>query len=99
MSDEIDAFHQLVFEHKRTLFMFYGHRMANGNPGGGYFKLANSLSEALADLEANPGVADDGGYLVRDAFIEASEGDEPVVHVELVSLAEILAGGSEGGEA
>ena len=91
---DVDAFAQLVIEHERTLFMFYGFRMASGEQGGGYFKLANSLSEALADLEANEGVADEGGYLVSDAFLENGE-DGPVLHVELVSLAQIMRG--EGG--
>jgi hypothetical protein len=80
----IDAFDQLVLEHERTLFMFYGYREADGRQGRGYFKLAQSLSEALTDLEANAGVADEGGYLVKDAFLEAGE-DGHVIHVELVS--------------
>lgn len=83
-----DAFSELVLAHERTLFMFYGYRTANGAQGRGYFKLAYSLSEALADLEENAGVADEG-YLVRDAFLEVPDDDPPVIHVELISLAEI----------
>jgi hypothetical protein len=90
----IDAFDQLALEHERTLFMFYGFRTADGRQGGPYFKLAHSLSEALADLHANAGVADEGGYLVRDAFLEAGE-DEPVLHVELVSMLDLVEAASE----
>jgi len=98
MADEtIDAFTQLALERKRTLFMFYGYRGADGKQGGGYFKLANSLSEALADLEANPGVADEGRYLVQDAFLEEDdEGD--TIHVELVSVAQIVEDAAAGGD-
>lgn len=86
---ELDPLARLEIERERTLFMFYGFRWsANGEPGGVYFKLAHSLSEALADLEANPGVADEGGYLVSDAFLET--GEEPVLHVELTSLAQLI---------
>jgi len=92
----IDAFDQLVLEHERTLFMFYGYREADGRQGRGYFKLAQSLSEALTDLEANAGVADEGGYLVKDAFLEAGE-DGHVIHVELVSVREILSGTPDEG--
>lgn len=85
----IDAFDQLELEHERTLFMFYGYRRVNGEWGSGYFKLANSLSEALSDLHANEGVDSKGGYLVSDAFVEMSEGD-PVIHVELVSILDLV---------
>jgi hypothetical protein len=84
---EINAFDRLRLEHERTLFMFYGYRRVDGSPGHGYFKLAHSLAEALADLQASEGVADEGGYLVRDAFLEMADGDA-VLHVELISLAE-----------
>ena len=88
---ELDAFDQLQLEHERTRFTFYGYRMRDGRQGGPYFKLAHSLAEALADLEANEGVADEGGYLVRDAFLEMGE-LEPVLHVELISVREIEEG-------
>jgi len=100
MAGGVDAFTQLALEHERTLFMFYGFTNPDGTRGGAYFKLAHSLSEALADLEGNGGVAHPpGGYLVSDAFLEAGEeADEPpTVHVELVSVESILAG-AEGGE-
>jgi hypothetical protein len=73
--------------------MFYGYRGTDGSVGGPYFKQANSLSEALRDLIANPGVDTENelGYLVRDAFVEIDEDDgDPVIHVELVSLRQIL---------
>jgi hypothetical protein len=91
---EIDAFDRLQLEHERTLFMFYGFRNTDGSQGRGYFKLAHSLSEALADLQANPAVADEGGYFVRDAFLEISDDDDgdPTIHVELISVQEIAAG-------
>jgi hypothetical protein len=81
-----------VLEHERTLFMFYGYRMTDGTMGGGYFKLANSLAEALADLHANDGVDTDRelGYLVRDAFVESSEEEGTTMHVELISLREVM---------
>jgi hypothetical protein len=66
---ELDAFSRLQLEHERTQFVFYGHRMRDGRQGGPYFKLAESLSEALADLWANPAVADEGLYFVNDAFV------------------------------
>lgn len=85
----MNAFSQLQLEKERTLFMFYGYRMAaTGGVGGGYFKLANSLNEALSDLSTNEGIADEGGYLVRDAFLVMEDGD-PSVHVELISVNEI----------
>ena len=87
--DELNAFDQLQLEHERTLFMFYGFHMKDGRLGSGYFKLANSLSEALADLCANGGVADEGGYFVSDAFLEIAEDDIPIVHVELISLQQV----------
>lgn len=95
MADEIDAFTQLALERRRTLFMFYGYRNANGEQGGAYFKQAYSLSQALADLEANAGVADEGGYLVRDAFVE-EDGEGATLHVELISLAQIAADAAGG---
>jgi hypothetical protein len=53
--------------------------------------MAHSLSEALADLDANEGI-EDGPHLVRDAFLETSAGEEdPVLHVEVVSLPRLLA--------
>ena len=88
---DVDAFTRLALERERTQFTFYGFRTMDGQEGGPYFKLAHSLSEALADLEANPGVADEGGYLVRDAFLEKTEG-EVVIHVELISMEEIANG-------
>ncbi|MGC2374246.1 MAG: hypothetical protein WA484_10265 [Solirubrobacteraceae bacterium] len=100
---EINAFDQLVLEKERTLFMFYGFRRSrDGSPGAGYFKLAYSLSEALADLVGNPGVANLGGYLVNDAFIEVDEdGEPPTVQpgaVEYVQDPRQSAGrGGEGG--
>jgi hypothetical protein len=87
MAAEIDPFTQLALEHKRTQFVFYGFRWKDGTMGTPYIKLANSLREALADLDSSPGIADEGGYFVRDAFVEASDGEDPVVHVELLSLA------------
>lgn len=90
----MDAFSQLVAERQRALFVFYGHRAISGEPGGPYFKQAHSLSEALADLEGNSGVADEGGYFVRDAFLEHDDGGL-VLRVELISLRQILSGESE----
>lgn len=96
MAAEIDAFTRLALEHERTQFALYGYRNKDGTQGGPYLKLAYSLSEALSDLRHNPGVADEGGYLVTDAFVEASDDDAPTtVHVELISVAEIL-GRAEG---
>ena len=90
---EVDPFTRLVMEKERTLFFFYGYRWANGEQGRGYFKLAYSLSQALADLENNDAVADEGGYFVQDAFVETEDaGGDPVIHVELISLAGIFAG-------
>jgi hypothetical protein len=43
----------------------------------------------LGDLEANPAIADGGGYLVRDAFVD----EDGAVHVELVSMRDIVEGG------
>ena len=93
----LNGFHRLVLQSERSSFTFYGYRMAaDGRYGHGYFKLAHSLGEALADLvEENEGVADMGRYLVRDAFLEASE-DGPVLHVELTSVREILEALEEG---
>jgi hypothetical protein len=97
MADEtINAFTQLALERRRTGFTFYGFRMADGKPGGAYHKLAHSLSEAVADLEANAGIADEGGYLVRDAFLEEDD-DGGDLHVELVSIAQIVED-ADGGE-
>jgi hypothetical protein len=93
--NEIDAFDRLQLERERTVFTFYGYRMADGRQGRGYFKLAHSLAEALTDLHANTGVADEGGYLIKDAFLEMDAGLTPVLHVELISLREILAGEEE----
>ena len=94
--DELSAFDRLHLERQRTLFMFYGFRWADGRQGGGYFKHAHSLSAALADLSANEGVADEGGYFVKDAFVEDGELDPETrevgpatLHVELISLNEI----------
>jgi hypothetical protein len=81
----MDAFHQLIRERERTMFVFYGFLWTeDGEVGGNYLKQAYSLGEALADLEANKGVADVGGYWVKDAFIQMENGD-PIVHVELSS--------------
>jgi hypothetical protein len=86
----MDPLSRLELEHERTLFMFYGYGTVEGGQGSGYFKLAHSLSEALADLEGNPGVADEGGYFVKDLFVAALEDDDsPTVHVELISLEQI----------
>ena len=90
MSDDLDGFQELQLQSTRTLFMFYGYRMArDGELGSGYFKHAHSLNEALADLIANPGVLDEGGYLVRDAFLELGDDDDPCVHVDLLSAREL----------
>jgi hypothetical protein len=88
----MDAFHQLVVEHESTLFLFYGYKNTDRSPATTpYFKLANSLSEALADLVENAGTADDA-YFVSDAFLEADEeaGEPPTVHVELISANQII---------
>jgi hypothetical protein len=69
MADGLDAFSRLELEHERTLFAFYGWTRQDGTKGGSYFRLANSLSETLADLHADQGVADEGGYFALDAFI------------------------------
>lgn len=45
----VDAFHQLVFEQERTLFVFYGHSI-DGEKKGNYFKQGYSLSDALWTL-------------------------------------------------
>ncbi|HEX3510111.1 MAG TPA: hypothetical protein VHT27_03335 [Solirubrobacteraceae bacterium] len=97
MSEDIDAFDRLELERERTLFMLYGARKATGGTFRGYFKLAHSLSQAMADLEANPAIAG-GPYLVKDAFVEAEEDDAPTVHVELVSVPDLLAQASEQGD-
>jgi hypothetical protein len=89
---------QLQLEkHERTLFVFYGYRWASthkfaGKFGSGYQKLANSLREAMADLQSNSGILDEGGYFVRDAILEVGDGDaeSPVLHVELVSVRELV---------
>jgi hypothetical protein len=99
MTDGIDPFSQLVLERRRTLFMFYGFRSVNGKREGAYFKHAHSLGEALADLEGNAGIADEGGYLVRDAFVEDVEDDGgAILHVELISTMQILEEAATGGE-
>jgi hypothetical protein len=82
---------QLNLERERTRFMFYGYRTTSGEMGRGYSKLAHSLSVALAHLDSDPGVADEGGYVISDAFVEV--GDNPndfAIHVELVSINEML---------
>lgn len=72
----------LEFETERTLYVFYGYApSAQDGDGGPYFKSAHSLSHALADLRANPGV-EDAPYVVTDIFVEVEEG-EPTLHVEL----------------
>jgi hypothetical protein len=82
--NELDAFSRLAAESQRTDFMFYGYRMAeDGRIGPPYFKLAHSLSEALADLKGNPGVASDV-YFIEDAFVTLDEDGMPTVHVQLV---------------
>ena len=80
----MDAFDQLQIERERTFFTFYGWRRPDGEPGGPYFKLAHSLSEALADLEENSAIDPDEAYVVTDAFLELGE-EGPTVHVELRS--------------
>jgi hypothetical protein len=92
LGDEINPFNRLQLEHERTLFVFYGYRKADGSQGHGYFKLAHSLSKALDDLHANEDVADEGHYLVRDAFLEMDDDGSPVLHVELVSISQLVEG-------
>lgn len=101
MANDIDdPFIRLAIEHERTLFVFHGWREAeDGEIGSNYFKLAYSLRSALADLEANTAVEieDEGGYLVRDAFVERDdESGDPIVHVQLVSVRDIIEGRSDG---
>ena len=87
----MSAFDELQFEHERTLFFLYGARSARtGAASRPYFKLANSLGEAIADLEANPGIMDEGPFLVRDAFVQLDDDGAPVVHVELVPMQRIV---------
>lgn len=94
MSDELNPLDALQLESERTLFMFYGYRKAaTGERGQGYFKLAHSLAEAIADLMENEGVLDEGGFLVRDAIVTRDDDGEFVVNVELVSLTELFAEG------
>ncbi len=93
----LDAFSQLQLEAERTLFMLYGYREASGELGRGYFKLANSLSEALADLVNNPDVADEGGYLVRDVILAFDNDGSPLLHVQLTPLQEIAESASDVG--
>jgi hypothetical protein len=88
VSEPVDAFSRLQSEHERTQFVFYGYRKAaDGSLAGPYFTLAHSLSEALADLMANEG--NQGGYLIRDAFLAADDDGRPALHVQLVSIDEI----------
>jgi SAM-dependent methyltransferase len=88
---EATPFTRLAFEHKRTSFVFYGFRHADtGEKGGDYFKMANSLSEALADLNSNVGISG-STYVIRDLFLEEKDVEgEPTLHVEVVSLLELL---------
>jgi hypothetical protein len=82
---------QLNLERQRTRFTFYGYRTANGEMGRGSSKLAHSLSVALADLDSDPGVANEGGYLVSDAFLEVGDNpDDFAIHVELFSVDEVV---------
>jgi hypothetical protein len=90
--DGLDAFNQLLVERKPMIFMFYGVRYEKDPAkGAGYAKFAHSLSEALADLQNGAGVHQpDGGYVVRDAFIEEAEDDTATMHVELISMYEFM---------
>ena len=91
-----DAFAQLINEKERTLFVFYGFRMAEtGEYAGSYFKQAYSLNSALEDLNANPGVLDDA-HLVLDAFLEVTE-DDHILHVQVRGTEEIVAQIRESG--
>jgi hypothetical protein len=57
-----------------TVFTFYGY-MSNGKRGGrGYTTRANSLNDALDDLERVEGDVENG-YLVSDAFVVLAEGE------------------------
>lgn len=97
MSDDdgLSVFSRLRIERERTLFMMYGVRTKDGQTVSGYFKLAHSLSEALADLDYNENVAVPvEGYAVRDLFLEDGE-DGVVVHVELRPGLELLDGDEE----
>jgi hypothetical protein len=94
MSDDADPFTRLRLEAGRTLFWLHGWRRPDGSVGSDYAKQAQSLSEAIADLEANECCADVGGYFVSDAFVVMEEG-EPEVHVELVTPNEIMDASNE----
>jgi len=80
---------RLAREKRRTLFMFYGYLMNDGEVAKTpYFKQAYSLSAALADLVANTGTKDlDEGevYVVNDVIITDIEEDPTdfVVNVQL----------------
>lgn len=93
-SDELDPFTRLRLEAGWTVFWLHGWRRPDGSVGTDYSKQAQSLSEAIADLEADECSADVGGYYVSDAFVVMENG-EPEVHVELIAPDEIV---DEGGE-
>jgi len=92
--DEVDAFTRLRLEAGRTRFWLHGWRRPDGSAGTDYFVEAQSLSEAIGDLEANECSADVGDYFVGDAFVVMENG-EPEVHVELVAADEMMDAGGE----
>jgi hypothetical protein len=85
----IDAFTQLALEAERTFFVFYGCKTIDGRLTT-YSKQAHSLREAFADMEANPGMSDEG-YYVQDAFVEKDPEGFVTLHVQLGSVAESVA--------
>ncbi len=91
MSQRFDVFDGLVVQHRRTLFALYGWSKPDGMRGGPYFTIAYSLTEALSELTTNERVADEGSYVVTDAFLELGPIAErdPIVHVKLVPVREI----------
>ena len=93
-SEETDPFTRLRLEAGRTLFWLHGWRRPDGSVGTDYSRQAQSLSEAIADLEANECCADVGGYFISDVFV-VMEGGEPEVHVELVAPDESMDASNE----
>jgi hypothetical protein len=88
MTDDPTAFEELAAQTEPTRFVLYGWRLEDGELGAPWHKVARSLSEVLDDLEGFEGRFDEGGYIIRDAFLEMDDGS-PVIHVELVSSREL----------
>jgi hypothetical protein len=84
MTDQLDAFTRLRLESRRTFYVLHGWRAADGSVGRDYFKQAHSLSEAIADLEANDCSAEDVTHEIVDVFVsDGDDRDDLQVHVEL----------------